>query len=391
MGDVCRVQSGGTPPRGNTAYYGGSIPWAKIEDLTRSGMWIKETEESITQLAIESSSARIFPPGTVLLAMYGSIGTASIAAVPLATNQAILGCRCSDELMPEFLWFWLFLIRPDLLAQGRGGTQRNLNAAMVKDLLVPLPPLAEQQRIAAILKEQMATVERARAAAEARMEAANALPAAYLRTIFDGPDAHKWPRKRLGELLHLRKEVVHPRDDPIGPVIFVGLEHVEPNTGRRIGSVQVEMASLTGRKPRFLKGDIVYGYLRPYLNKVWVADFDGLCSVDQYVYSVDQTKASADFVAWFMRSPVYLTRAPIGYAPGQLPRIRTEEVASVEINLPSSIEDQSEIATVVAARMNGIERGRQAIEDQLAAIHTLPLALVSLVLGGGRSPRLNVI
>ena len=94
------------------------------------------------------------------------------------------------------------------------------------------------------------------------------------------------------------------------------------------------MANLTGRKPRFYEGDIVYGYLRPYLNKVWVAEFDGLCSVDQYVYKVDTIKADTVFIAWFLRSPVYLQRAPIKTTPGQLPRIRTEEVALVELNLP---------------------------------------------------------
>ncbi len=90
----------------------------------------------------------------------------------------------------------------------------------------------------------------------------------------------------LGHLLQLRKEVVHPRDKPEGTAVFVGLEHIEPATGRRIGSVEIEKSQLTGRKPAFRKGDIVYGYLRPYLNKVWIAEFDGLCSVDQYVYLV---------------------------------------------------------------------------------------------------------
>ena len=92
---------------------------------------------------------------------------------------------------------------------------------------------------------------------------------------------------RLGDLLRLRKDVVHPRNRPKGKSIFVGLEHVESGTGNRIGSAELEMDELTGRKPQFKMGDIVYGYLRPYLNKVWPAEFDGLCSVDQYVYEVD--------------------------------------------------------------------------------------------------------
>ena len=68
---------------------------------------------------------------------------------------------------------------------------------------MPVPPLPEQKRIAAILGEQMAAVERARAAAEAQLAAARELPAAYLRQVFEGDEAREWPRKRLGALCNI--------------------------------------------------------------------------------------------------------------------------------------------------------------------------------------------
>ena len=139
----------------------------------------------------------------------------------------------------------------------------------------------------------------------------------------------------LRDALELRNEIVHPRDNPRGEATFVGLEHIEPNTGRRIGSVQIRLEELTGRKARFCAGDIVYGYLRPYLNKVWVADFDGYCSVDQYVFRVRQG-FEARYVAAFMRSPLFLERAPIDETPGQLPRIRTDEV--LDVGFPAQAE-----------------------------------------------------
>lgn len=141
------------------------------------------------------------------------------------------------------------------------------------------------------------------------------------------------------------------------------------------------MSELTGRKPRFYKGDIVYGYLRPYLNKVWVAEFDGLCSVDQYVYAVNKTIAETTFVAWFMRSPTYLERAPIETTPGQLPRIRTEEVATVEVSLPPRA-DQQRIGAALNEEMATIERTRKALEKQLEAINRLPAALLRRAFSG---------
>ena len=79
---------------------------------------------------------------------------------------------------------------------------------------------------------------------------------------------------------------------------------------------------MPGRRARFRTGDIVYGYLRPYLNKVWIAEFEGLCSVDQYVYIVNRKNADTEFVAAYLRSGNYLSLAPIKETPGQLPRIR---------------------------------------------------------------------
>jgi type I restriction enzyme S subunit len=141
------------------------------------------------------------------------------------------------------------------------------------------------------------------------------------------------------------------------------------------------MEELTGRKPRFYKGDIVYGYLRPYLNKVWIAEFDGLCSVDQYIYAVNSRLADTRFVAWFMRSPVYLERAPIDTTPGQLPRIRTEEVAAVEINLPS-LPEQQRIAAELTEQMAAVEQLRAALAAQLATITALPATLLRRAFNG---------
>ncbi len=224
-------------------------------------------------------------------------------------------------------------------------------------------------------------MERAHAAAQAQLAAAQALPAAELRAVFESAQAQAWPRARLGDILRLRKEIVHPHDTPSGPATFVGLEHIASGTGQRIGSEEVEMSGLTGRKPRFFKDDIVYGYLRPYLNKVWIADFDGLCSVDQYVYSVDSSQADVEYTASFMRSPVYLERAPINLSPGQLPRIRTDEVAKVEINLPAP-SDQLRVAAALDARMAEIAQLRATLAAQLDAINALPAALLRQAFNG---------
>jgi restriction endonuclease S subunit len=377
--DVCEISSGGTPSRGVREYYGGNILWAKIEDLTRAGMWIETTSEKITELGLENSTAQIFPEKTVLFAMYASIGAASIAKVPIATNQAILGLQCSSKILPEYLWFWFTKVRTDLLLRGRGGTQANLSKSVVCQLELPLPSIETQRRIVAKLEAQMKAVEKARVALEEQLVSAQKLHGKYVTALFSNLDCKTG---KLREVLTLRNSVIHPRDNPEGKAKFVGLEHIQSHTGKRLGHYDLDLENLTGRKPRFCKNDIVYGYLRPYLNKVWIAEFDGLCSVDQYAFSVNNQIALVPYVAAFMRSSVYLERAPINATPGQLPRIRTDEVLNVEIPLPS-LDEQTQIIAKLERELNWSESLTKDLEQQLKTIQAIPAALLRQAFSGG--------
>jgi type I restriction enzyme S subunit len=203
--------------------------------------------------------------------------------------------------------------------------------------------------------------------------------------VFDQRLGHVWSKVPLGTILSLRKDVIHPHDMPRGRATFVGLEHIESGTGHRTGSDEVELSNLTGRKPMFSEGEIVYGYLRPYLNKVWVAEFEGLCSVDQYVFRVDPTQARPQFIAAFMRSPSYLRRAPITTTPGQPPRIRTEEVASVPTALPP-LSDQSRILAELTVATDMTSKLHRDAQAELQAIHALPSALLRRVFAGNALP-----
>lgn len=117
---------------------------------------------------------------------------------------------------------------------------------------------------------------------------------------------------------------------------------------------------MTGRRARFRTGDIVYGYLRPYLNKVWVAEFDGLCSVDQYVLTVT-AEVSRSYIVHFLRSDRFLKTAPIDVAPGQLPRIRSGELANTPIPLPP-LSEQRRIAAILDKADALRRKRRRAIE-----------------------------
>ncbi|MFA7806878.1 restriction endonuclease subunit S, partial [Escherichia coli] len=133
LGAIADMNSGGTPKSTVEEYYGGNIPWVSISDMTSNGKWIATTEKYLTELGLNSSSARIYPKNSVLYAMYASIGECSIAAVNLTSSQAILGIRPKDCLNYEFLYFYLTSLKEKIKLQGQQGTQSNLNAGMVKE------------------------------------------------------------------------------------------------------------------------------------------------------------------------------------------------------------------------------------------------------------------
>ena len=137
---ICKVQTGATPSRKNSAYYDGGIPWVKTGEV--NGGKIEETEEYITELAVQETNCRKFPIGTILVAMYGqgaTRGKVGILNCAAATNQAcaaLIALACEDQ---EYIFAVLRNCYDELRNLGRGGTQPNLNLTLVKEFEIPWP------------------------------------------------------------------------------------------------------------------------------------------------------------------------------------------------------------------------------------------------------------
>lgn len=146
LGSIGSWQAGGTPSRSNKFYYGGNIPWLKTGDLN-DGL-ITNIPESITEEAVANSSAKINPTGSVLIAMYGAtIGKLGILTFPATTNQACCACIEYWGITQLFLFYFLLSHRDTFIAKGGGGAQPNISKEIIVNTAIPLPPLAEQERI----------------------------------------------------------------------------------------------------------------------------------------------------------------------------------------------------------------------------------------------------
>ena len=154
LSDICDTTSGGTPSRKVQEYYhNGTIPWVKSGELENN--IILDTEEFITEEALANSSDKIFPAGTLLIALYGAtIGKLAFLGIPAATNQAVCAIFENKKVSLKYLYYYMLFKRPDLVKQGIGGAQPNISQAILKKLIIPYPVLtSDQERIVARIEE----------------------------------------------------------------------------------------------------------------------------------------------------------------------------------------------------------------------------------------------
>ncbi|MGE4511670.1 MAG: restriction endonuclease subunit S [Sulfurimonadaceae bacterium] len=186
LGNLTKTTSGGTPKRNEKSYWGGNIGWLKSGELNDG--YITEVEEFITEDGLNKSSAKLFPIGTLLIAMYGAtVGRLGILEIETTTNQAVCGIL-NDKNQFETLYMFYFLkkIREKMLKDSFGGAQPNISQTYIKELEVPLPPLNIQQKVVKYLDEVSEKIEKVKSIQKVKMDSLKALKASILDKAFRG-------------------------------------------------------------------------------------------------------------------------------------------------------------------------------------------------------------
>jgi type I restriction enzyme S subunit len=220
-------------------------------------------------------------PGTVLFSFKLTIGKTAIAQVPLYTNEAIasLPIKRGDLIETKFLQYALSSLDPELGAN-HAVLGKVLNKEKLQHLQVPLPPLAEQQRIVDVL-DRAAAIQRLRRAAEEK--AREIIPALFV-DMFGDPEKNPkgWEKSPMASLVKIRSSVVVPDLNVDSDLLCIGPDAISKDHGEVIATTKVKDINPKSGKYKFFPGDVLYSKIRPALRKATVVDELGYCSADMY-------------------------------------------------------------------------------------------------------------
>jgi len=365
--EVCeKFVNGGTPDTSVPAYWGGNIPWITGADIT--SFWVSGGRKFVTEEGLKNSATHLVPKNTVLVVTRTGVGKVGIAANDLCFSQDITGIICGKEISPEYLARFILSQENNLVRVQRGATIKGLTRTDIENLEIPLPPLPEQNRIAAKLQELVLVVELARIACEKQLEAAKALPATYLREVFESEEAKNWEEKRLGEVCKFLDNMRIPVNDAERQKRIVGKNQSElyPYYGAN-GQVGWIDSYLFDEELVLLAED--GGFFgstdRPIAYRV-----SGKCWVNNHAH-VLRAKSDIIYVDW-----LYLTLAVrpdvIQFVSGTTrPKLNQEQASIIPIPLPP-LPIQQRIASELKEKMTEVQKLRSSIEKQLEAISALP-------------------
>jgi type I restriction enzyme, S subunit len=292
---------------------------------------------------------------------------------------------------PDFLYH--FFQTFDFARYATGVSVPTLNRNYIHDIPIPLPPLAEQQRIAAVLN----TLQEEIVAQEDVIAAAKDFKRSLMQHLFTyGPGSEPAPTKmtEIGEIpahwevvefgrhLDIVSGQVDPRIAPYRDMIHIGPEHIESGTGRILEHKTSHELGIRSGNYLFSSGHILYSKIRPYLNKVAMATFDGVCSADIYPIRADDKYLVQEFVIQFLLSDYFLEQATAHQQRTGIPKINREQLRTTLIPLPLSLAEQQEVANLLEAVdekiVTGTERRAALRETYLSLLHQLMTGQIRL-------------
>ncbi len=393
LGDVCDVIGGSTPDTNNPLYWSGEIAWVTPTDLGKlSTKTINKTDRYITPVGLDSCSAKMLPANAVIMSSRAPIGHLAIAGIELCTNQGCKGFVPDSGIDSLFLYWTLKNYVRHFQALGSGATFAEISKSALQKFEIPLPPLSEQQRIAGLLDEHMAAVERARQAMEGSLVQVGALKKAFMRELVDVGRVlpQDWHWVTLEAIIKLADSGVWGEADSNEGVSVLRSTNFNNNGTLDFTKLTFRDISPNDRDSKGLRaGDILLersggGPSQP-VGRVCIFEGDS----EPHVFGnfcqrfrVDADVCESAFLFWYLYA-FHSTGRTASY------QRRTTGIRNLEyrryiaqsIPLPP-LPVQRKIAAKAKERMDTVERAETATHEQIDAINALSASYLRMAFAG---------
>ena len=239
----------------------------------------------------------------------------------------------TNEIIQDFLNLQMLYLNDYIYSLAKGAAQKNLDVPAFRNIQINYPiSLTEQKRIVSILDEAFTAIAKAKANAEQNLQNAKELFESYLQGVFENK-GDSWEEKTLGEVVEYDKNQNVHKGLP-----YVGLEHIESNSGRFIGSLDPqEVKSSTFH---FNDEHVLYGRLRPYLNKVLLPEFEGHCSTEIFPIKV-KNEIKREFLFYWLIAGSTVKKIDSTWTGARMPRANMNQVLGFDFAFPSIEEQQT--------------------------------------------------
>ncbi len=359
--DICEVVRGSSPrPKGDCRFYGGPVPRLMVADVTRDGMYVTPKIDSLTEEG--AAKSRPMKSGDVVIAVSGAPGLPAILSVDACIHDGFVGLRNldKDHVNAEFLYRYLDFVKMRNGSGAVGAIFKNLTTEQVRNLEISLPPLSEQKRIADIL-DKADDIRRKR---QEELETLSTLRSSVFLRLFGDPRTRhtSWNRVRFGEVSVLDAPMVDPKGDEHIDLIHLGPDRIEKNTGRLLPALTAREEGLVSGKFLFDERYVLYSKIRPYLRKVALPGFKGLCSADVYPIRPVEGKATREFLFALLISEAFLAYTKSLPTRASIPKLNRKELAAYTFHLPP-FELQQHYTDVLGSHEQTAELFRKSSDE----------------------------
>ena len=270
-----------------------------------------------------------------------------------------------------------------------GTTRLKLTQGSMDIMPVPVPPLSEQQRIVDRIESMFAKLDEAKQKAQDALYSFETRKAAILlHKAFTGEltaqwrkehgiGMESWKKSRFDEVATIKSNLVNPLDFPDLP--HIAPDNIEKKTGVLLEYHTVSEDGVTSGKHRFYPGQILYSKIRPYLSKVVVVDFDGLCSADMYPIKAE---GNAKCLWYYMLSEEFLEQASSAGSRSVLPKINQKELSALTVVLPTLKDEQEEIVRILDDLLAKEQQAKESAEGVLEQIDLIKKAILARAFRG---------